>query len=145
MLGAYAASKRALEALAEAFCLETTPLGLSTCVIEPGSYRTQIWETSVQRGEAYRGERPAVEQPFADYFEGLGEMTKQAALNQPMGRPEKLAAFVVEQAEARSVPMYAPSPGAPRTMRFVRWLMPVRWLHGQVMKQLRQGRWRGAE
>ncbi len=145
MLGAYAASKRALEALAEAFCLETTPLGLSTCVIEPGSYRTQIWDTSVQRGDAYRGERPAVEQPFVEYFAELGEVTKRAALNQPMGRPAKLAAFVVDQAEARSVPMYAPSPGPPRTMRFVRWLMPVRWLHKQVMKQLRSGRWRGAE
>lgn len=145
MLGAYAASKRALEALAEAFCLETSPLGLSTCVIEPGSYKTQIWETSVQRGEAYLGDRPEIEQPFYDYFAELGAITRKAALGQPMGRPAKLAAFVVDKAEASKVPMYAPSPGMPRFMRFMAWLMPVRWLQRQVMKQLRSGRWRGAE
>jgi len=145
MLGAYAASKRALEALAEAFCLETEALGLSTCIIEPGSYRTQIWKTSVARGEAYRGERPEVEKPFQDYFESLAEMTKQAALSQPMGKPQNLARFVLDQAEAKNVPLYAPTPGAPRTMRFFRWLMPARWLHGKVMQQLRRGRWRGGD
>ena len=144
MLGAYAASKRALEALAEAFALETGGLGVSTCVIEPGSYATAIWETSVQRGERYFEETGPFLESTRDHLRDIAQRTKAAALSQPMGDPAALARFVVAKADARRVPFYMVSPGMPRLLRFLHWLLPVRWMQAIVMSQLAKGQWRGS-
>ncbi len=45
-LSAYAASKWALEGWAESLAFEVMPFGLDVICIEPGSYKTEIWETS---------------------------------------------------------------------------------------------------
>lgn len=143
-LGAYAASKRALEALAEAFSLETSGLGVSTCVIEPGSYATEIWGTSVVRGERYLEETGPFSEPITEHLREIGLRTKAAALSQPMGDPAVLARFVVAKAQARRVPFYVASPGMPRLLRFLTWLLPVRWMHRIVMGQIVKGQWRGS-
>lgn len=58
IVGAYSASKFALEALSDALRVELTPFGVRVVVIEPSSSGTHIWETSMERGrvklEAYR-------------------------------------------------------------------------------------------
>lgn len=138
-MGAYAASKRALEALAEAFSLETGGLGVSTCVIEPGSYATEIWGTSVPRGERYLEESGPFSEPVTDHLRQIGLRTKAFALSQPMGDPAALARFVVAKARARRVPFYIVSPGMPRVLRFLIWLLPVRWMHRIVMSQIAKG------
>jgi NAD(P)-dependent dehydrogenase (short-subunit alcohol dehydrogenase family) len=69
-LGAYAASKHALEAIAAALRLELRPFGIGVSIVEPGSIKTPIWTKSSelatslangapsQLGELY-GERTA--------------------------------------------------------------------------------------
>ncbi|MCC7077383.1 MAG: SDR family NAD(P)-dependent oxidoreductase [Acidimicrobiia bacterium] len=56
LLGAYCASKRALEAFAEALDLETSEQGVRTLIVRPGSYESDIWETSLGRAGKYRTE-----------------------------------------------------------------------------------------
>jgi len=51
MLGAYAASKFAIEALGDAFRLELEPWGLQVAIVEPGRVRTPIWDKSLGDGE----------------------------------------------------------------------------------------------
>jgi NAD(P)-dependent dehydrogenase (short-subunit alcohol dehydrogenase family) len=46
MLGAYSASKFALEAASDALRVELQPLGVSVSVVEPGNVRTAIWRRS---------------------------------------------------------------------------------------------------
>jgi len=48
-LGAYCASKFALEGLSEALRLELLPFGVQVVLIEPASSPTHIWKTSLQR------------------------------------------------------------------------------------------------
>lgn len=69
-LGAYAASKHALEALADTWRVELRPFGIEVSLVEPGTIRTPIWTKSAaladslangappQLGELY-GERVA--------------------------------------------------------------------------------------
>ena len=49
MVGAYAASKFAMEAISDALRLELAPFGVRVVVIEPSSSPTNIWQTSMKR------------------------------------------------------------------------------------------------
>jgi NAD(P)-dependent dehydrogenase (short-subunit alcohol dehydrogenase family) len=46
----YAASKWALEGWAEALAVEVAPFGVQVALIEPGIYRTAIWDSAVMAG-----------------------------------------------------------------------------------------------
>jgi NAD(P)-dependent dehydrogenase (short-subunit alcohol dehydrogenase family) len=58
VVGAYSASKFALEGLSDALRVELAPFGVRVVLIEPSSSGTNIWETSLQRAlgkmEQYR-------------------------------------------------------------------------------------------
>ena len=45
-LGAYAASKHAMEAIADSLRLEVAPFGIGVSIVEPGTIRTPIWTKS---------------------------------------------------------------------------------------------------
>jgi NAD(P)-dependent dehydrogenase (short-subunit alcohol dehydrogenase family) len=48
-LSPYAASKHALEAVADSLRLELRPFGMHVSIVEPGSIKTAIWARSAQR------------------------------------------------------------------------------------------------
>ena len=48
-LGPYAASKHALEALADSLRVELRPFGLAVSIVEPGSIATPIWRKGADR------------------------------------------------------------------------------------------------
>jgi NAD(P)-dependent dehydrogenase (short-subunit alcohol dehydrogenase family) len=50
-LSPYAASKHALEAVADSLRLELRPFGIRVSIVEPGSIRTAIWARSAQRAD----------------------------------------------------------------------------------------------
>ena len=50
-LGPYAASKHALEAIADSLRLELAPFGVAVSIVEPASVRTAIWEKGAARAE----------------------------------------------------------------------------------------------
>lgn len=58
LLGAYAASKFAIEALGDAFRLELGPWGLQVSIVEPGRVRTPIWDKTIGAGEARLARMP---------------------------------------------------------------------------------------
>ena len=51
MVGAYSASKHALEAVANALRAELIPSGVSVSTIEPASIKTEIWAKTIEQGE----------------------------------------------------------------------------------------------
>jgi NAD(P)-dependent dehydrogenase (short-subunit alcohol dehydrogenase family) len=51
VVGAYSASKFALEGWSEALRIETRALGIRVVLIEPGAFRTDIWDRNVRIGE----------------------------------------------------------------------------------------------
>jgi len=50
VIGAYDASKFALEGWSESLRIETRALGIRVVLVEPGSYQTDIWERNVRLG-----------------------------------------------------------------------------------------------
>jgi NAD(P)-dependent dehydrogenase (short-subunit alcohol dehydrogenase family) len=58
-IGPYAASKHAVEALADALRLELAPEGIPVAVIEPGQVRTPIWDKGLRQSQAMADRIPA--------------------------------------------------------------------------------------
>ncbi|HEU4974049.1 MAG TPA: SDR family NAD(P)-dependent oxidoreductase [Baekduia sp.] len=72
MLGAYSASKFALEAIADALRVEVRPWGIAVVLIEPGAIDTDMWRTAMDTvAETEAGLAPAVRGLYARHLAGL--------------------------------------------------------------------------
>jgi NAD(P)-dependent dehydrogenase (short-subunit alcohol dehydrogenase family) len=95
-LGAYAASKHALEAVTDALRVELRPFGIAVTVIEPGTIATPIWRKGGERFEELAAQLP----------EGLGRLygprmekfRDAAAAAGRRAEPAEKVAIVVEHA-----------------------------------------------
>lgn len=95
LLGPYAASKFALEALADALRRELYPWGLHVSVVEPGRIETPIWEKSVASAvDLLNGLPPEVETLYG----GLIDARREGALKGTGGAPVEAVARAVEHA-----------------------------------------------
>lgn len=93
LAGWYTASKHALEALSDSLRAEVASAGVKVVVIEPGGFRTNIWE-DVERDIAKRGD---------SRYAGAYQRSKQAmTLGVPlMGDPGQVARLVTKVMGAR--------------------------------------------
>ena len=91
-LGPYAASKHALEAVADALRVELRPWGIAVSIIEPASIRTAIWEKGASRAdELTREVEPARANLYAD---AIARFRAVALSRGPGGDPETVAEAV---------------------------------------------------
>jgi NAD(P)-dependent dehydrogenase (short-subunit alcohol dehydrogenase family) len=116
-LGAYAMSKFALEAMADALRIELAPWGIQVAIIEPGTIATPIWSKP----------QPAVESlpPEAgELYGGRIARFRQLAAERSQGRaaPVSTVADAVEHAVTASKPRtrYLVGPDAKRRSRVQR-------------------------
>jgi NAD(P)-dependent dehydrogenase (short-subunit alcohol dehydrogenase family) len=109
-IGAYGASKFALEAMGDALRVELAPFGVQIVMVEPGSSPTKIWATSKRHAEGQHLENTPYA-PLATVFRDRSAKESAAGFS-----PEALAALLWSIAHAKR----------PRT----RYLIPagLRWL-----------------
>jgi len=116
-LGAYAMSKFALEAMADALRVELAPFGMHVAIVEPGTIATAIWTKPQRAIDAFPPEAAALYGERVEKFRRLA--TERAA-----GRavPAKDVAKVVEHALTSSRPKarYLVGPDAKRRARVER-------------------------
>jgi len=94
-LGPYAASKHALEAVADVFRVELRPFGVEVSIIEPASIRTRIWEKGAACAEELA--RGFVPETAGLYAARVARFREVALARGPGGDPEDVAR-VVERA-----------------------------------------------
>jgi len=128
--GAYCASKAALAALSEALAGELSPQGVRVTLIEPGSFRTPIWEKSTGPGD--RGTSD-LESRYARSLERAREMASQAA--RLGGDPRRVAHAVARTLEGRASGRLLVGLDARLLAHVVRWPTPLvrqlmRWAYG---------------
>jgi NAD(P)-dependent dehydrogenase (short-subunit alcohol dehydrogenase family) len=108
LLGAYASSKFALEAIADAFRRELAPWKLRVSVVEPGRIATPIWEKSVAEGhERLAHLPPEAVAYYDDVMQAIADGAREVA--RVGTKPEAVAYAVLRALTARR----------PRTRYFV--------------------------
>ena len=132
LLGPYAASKRALEAMAESLSMEMSPLGLTVHVIRPGSYRTAIWGTSAPRGDKYLEMETELPKNVETHYKRLGEKVRRTATQQPLADPDQFARFVLSVAEGRRRKFFHVTPLLAKVVQLCSSVLPTRVYHRLV-------------
>ncbi|MGZ4412982.1 MAG: SDR family oxidoreductase [Gaiellaceae bacterium] len=95
-LGAYAASKYALEAVTDALRVELRPFGIAVTVIEPGTIATPIWRKGGERFEELAAQLPAeLGELYGSRMEAFRDA---AAATGRRAEPADKVAIVVERA-----------------------------------------------
>lgn len=130
-LGAYAASKFALEGMSEALRRELMLYGIDVIGINPGMVKTPIWDKAEQQGvECFQG---------TDYYE-IGKKFASFAISQV--RTRGLEADAVAQMVLRA--LTAPRPKTRYVMmagKFLNWtllrLLPVRYFDRLIARRLK--------
>jgi len=95
-LAPYAASKHALEAVADSLRLELKPFGVPVSIVEPGSIRTAIWGRSAARADELAA---TMDSEVAElYAERVAAFRSVALKRGEGGAPADRVAEVVEEA-----------------------------------------------
>jgi NAD(P)-dependent dehydrogenase (short-subunit alcohol dehydrogenase family) len=95
-LGAYAASKHALEAITDSLRIELAPWGIHVSIVEPGTIKTEIWARSAARADALLERMGA--RVVELYGERIAAFRKVAAKRGAAGAPADAVAAVIEKA-----------------------------------------------
>lgn len=95
-LGAYAASKHALEAFTDSLRVELRPSGITVTVIEPGTIATPIWRKGGERFQELTAELPP--ELGRLYGERMAAFREAAAAAGRRAEPADDVAIVVERA-----------------------------------------------
>ena len=101
-LAPYAASKHALEAIADSLRLELSPWGIAVTIVEPGSIKTPIWTRSADRADEVR--ETMDERLDELYGKSIARFRRVALERGLAGAPADTVAKVVEDALNASRP-----------------------------------------
>jgi NAD(P)-dependent dehydrogenase (short-subunit alcohol dehydrogenase family) len=96
LLGPYAASKMAMEALTDSLRVELKPWGIFVSIIEPGNIATRIWEKADSDFDRLESVMP--EEGLRRYAKLLGGGRRIAKMADRRGIPPEKVARVVERA-----------------------------------------------
>ena len=136
LMGPYAASKHAVEAISDALRLELAADGVEVSVIEPGVIRTPIWEKAKSASDAWLAAMPIEgRQRYAWLIKAVTNVVEKQG---PRGAPPSVVADAVEHA------LTAPSPRARylvgEGVKVRAWLklLPERWMDRIVLDRLRK-------
>ncbi|WP_346773977.1 SDR family oxidoreductase [Brevibacillus sp. SYP-B805] len=128
-LAPYAASKHAVEGFSEALRLEMLPCNVYVALIEPGSYKTEIWEKS--RPQAPVNPRS----PYAAPMTALNRIVSRIAETAPP--PDEVVKLIVQVAKDPSPRLRYPVGRSVAVAILAKNLLPWRWLEKMILRRLR--------
>jgi NAD(P)-dependent dehydrogenase (short-subunit alcohol dehydrogenase family) len=134
-LGAYNASKWALEGFSESLYYEVKPFGIRICLIEPGSYRTKIFFEN--RRVAARASDPS--SPYFSFTEKLKTIVDETVA-QDRKDPEEIAALVERLINSSNPPFRNIPDMRSRILFTLRRFLPWPVFSGMVYRAIRSCR-----
>ncbi len=128
-ISSYSASKHALEGWAESLRLELNSLGIKIVLVEPGSYRTDIWDRNARLGrKALDGSSPNRER---------GAKMKEAVQKLPKRDPIEVARAILKIAQTPNPKLrYIVGTDARMQLWFKR-VLPWKWHERLIARMLK--------
>ncbi|TMV48969.1 SDR family oxidoreductase [Paenibacillus mesophilus] len=125
----YAASKFAVEGFSESLRHEMSPFGVRIVLVEPGAYKTPIWNKGLANI------RTSPDSPYGRKLQAVLKYSERAAAAAP--DPRQVAGLVGRIAVSRSPRLrYALGKGARLTL-WGKALLPWKWFEGVIRQALR--------
>ncbi|MCM3701847.1 SDR family oxidoreductase [Paenibacillus macerans] len=125
----YAASKFAIEGFSESLRHELRPFGVRVVLVEPGAYRTPIWNKGIGEIRSDPGS------PYRAQLEAVLRYSRKAAETAP--DPQEVADLITRIAGMRAPRLrYALGQGS-RLLIWGKALLPWKWLEWIIAKALR--------
>lgn len=136
LVGAYAASKFALEAMTDALRLELQPAGIHVTIIEPGVIATPIWDRSLALGDESLADAPP---ELHEHYGALLEAVRRRARRGVNGLPaERVADAVLHALTAKRPPTRKLIGRDARIRALLQVLLPDRVRDALVRRALRR-------
>lgn len=131
-LSPYASSKFALEGYSESLRLEMKPYGVQVALIEPGSFKTNIW--SIGKKVADQSLQP--NSPYYSYMERIEHHLK--ASEKDMGDPQEVADLIVSLTQQKHLTKlrYPVGKGVTFMLNLKKWLSWKKW-ENEILKRLK--------
>ncbi|MBB6176762.1 NAD(P)-dependent dehydrogenase (short-subunit alcohol dehydrogenase family) [Anoxybacillus tengchongensis] len=127
-LGPYVASKFAVEGFSESLRLEMLPHGVYVVLIEPGSYKTNIWSKGLQQGGSVRSDSP-----YAKEMKTILQHVNRIAKTAPP--PDEVIDQIVKVVQSPTPRLrYPVGRGVKWMLRLKNWL-PWKWWERLFIKQ----------
>ncbi len=126
----YAASKYAVEGFSESLRHELRPHGVRVVLVEPGAYRTSIWE----KGLARMHRRP--DSPYAPMLEAVLRFSRKSADTSP--DPQEVAAMIDRVVRASKPRLRYPIGRGMRMLLLSKAILPWRLLERIIGRALRR-------
>ncbi|MED2966648.1 oxidoreductase [Bacillus subtilis] len=96
-LSPYVSSKHALEGFSESLRIELLPFGIETALIEPGSYKTSIWSTSLPNFMSV----PADDSAYHQYYKKILSYVQKNG--EESGDPQEVADLIYQLATKQHI------------------------------------------
>ncbi|MBF0522970.1 MAG: SDR family oxidoreductase [Candidatus Omnitrophica bacterium] len=117
---AYNSSKWALEAFSESLRYELKPFGIDVCVIEPGSYRTKIFDENARQAKNFNNPQS----PYYAMSQKLKEKFRKH-VNDLHKNPEEIAILAEKLINTKNPPLRNIPDLEAKTLYFLRRLLPT--------------------
>ena len=132
-LGAYGASKFALEGFSESLYHELLPFGIDVVLIEPGSYRTKIFTENAHKAQKS-------EDPASHYFKHThafrDQLRRMIKSKNGMGDPEDVAALIERVVNTKKPKLRYLIGRQSRLRLIIRALLPDRTFSSMMHKRI---------
>ncbi|MDF2679184.1 MAG: short-chain dehydrogenase [Brevibacillus sp.] len=127
-LAPYSASKHAVEGFSESLRLELLPFGIYVTLIEPGSYRTSIWEKGLMQASR------SSSSPYAVQMQKLLASVEQIIEHAP--EPDEVITAIVHAATTPKPRLRYPVGRSVKLTIAAKNLLPWKWIEAIVAKKM---------
>lgn len=125
---AYAASKFAVEGFSESLRHEMLPFGIYVVLVEPGAYKTEIWE------KGFNTMRTSPESVYRTQLEAVLRYSQKAAETAP--NPQDIANLIVKVTKNVHPKLRYPLGKGARLTLWSKALLPWKWFEWMIKKLL---------
>ncbi|MEB1807327.1 MAG: SDR family oxidoreductase [Bacillaceae bacterium] len=130
-LGPYVSSKFALSGFSESLRLELLPFGIQVSIVEPGSYKTEIWEKSLSKID------PNIDGDYDAFMKKVYSVAKKTG--ERADDPNEVVKVIANICRSKKTKFRYPVGKGIRATIFIKNLLPWAWFESMVQKKMKLG------